>query len=161
MQVALSHGAIAPLLPSYVPGIHAIRSGHVIRPGAMVPEIRGNRPEDTLWVGGYTTVQGGIRHAGSIVLARGCTTWNSVRGGLQVTVGAGCVIDGDVECDGNVVVQAGAEIRGRVRAGNDVHLLGACTVGDVECRGDVFIDGTPTTGTLSPKGRIQTRSWTA
>ena len=155
----MSHADVDVSLSSYVPGVHAIRDGHVIRAGAVVPALRGRDPEQTLWVGPFTTVQGTIQHAGSVMLARGSVTWDGIRAGLQVVIGADCTVDGPIHCDGNVVVQDGAKVRGAITAGSDVHLLGKCHVQDVTCQGDVFITGAPQTGALTPSGRIQTRSW--
>lgn len=161
MQVPMRHAAVDALLPAsaYIPGVHAVHGGHVVRAGAVVPPIRCDDADATAWIGAYVTVQGDIRHAGSVVLSRGSVVWEGIRGGLQVVVGAGCIVDGPIRCDGNVVVQAGADVRGPITAGNDVHLLGDCKVRDVTCRGDVFIAGAPETGRLAPDGRVQTRPW--
>jgi predicted acyltransferase (DUF342 family) len=159
MQVPLSKRSMDHVLLSQDSSIHAIRGGHVIRPGARVPTIHGNNPDATLWIGSNAIIDGGIQTHGSVVLTRNTTSHGGINAGLQVVIGAGCIVNGAIRCQGNVVVQAGALVDGPIIAGNDVHLLGDCNVQDVNCKGDVFISGSPTTGTLSPKGRIQTRAW--
>lgn len=155
----MSECSVVRSLSAYIPGVHAIRDGHIVRAGAVVPSIRCSNEHGTVWVGAYTTVQGGIHHPGSVMLARGCVTWEGIRAGLRVVVGADCIVDGPIHCKGSVVVQACAKVNGPIQAGSDVHLLGDCTVQDVACRGDVFIAGAPQTGALAPAGRIQTREW--
>lgn len=143
----------------YVEGIHRIEGGHLVRPGAFVPGLGVRNEAATLWIGHHTTVQGGIRHAGGVVLGKGSVTWKPVHAGHELVVGAECKIPGDASAKGRIVVQAGAEIEGSLRAGGDVYLFGNCTVGDVDAGGDIVIVGAPKTGELRPSGRVRTRPW--
>ncbi len=131
----------------------------MIRSGAFVPGLRSQADNHDLWIGPYTTVQGGIQHAGRVILGRGAVTWTHVQGGAEVTIGAGCRIPGNVRATGRIVVQAGARIDGTLRAGTDVLLLGDCMVGDVDASGDITVVGAPKTGELRPQGRVRTRPW--
>lgn len=143
----------------YIEGLHPIAGGHLIRSGALVPGLRGRNEVQTLWVGPYTTIQGGVHHEGTVVLGRGSVAWNHVRAGPELILGAECVIAGDVIAEGRIVIQAGARVDGTVRAGSDVLLLGDCRVNQVVAGGDIVIVGAPKTGDLQPAGRVRTRGW--
>lgn len=143
---------------AFIPGIHRIQEGHLIRSGAVVPGLRSD-DEQPVWIGAYTTVQGGIVHAGSVILGRGSVTWDGIAGGPEVVLGAGCTVDGGVRAVGRIVVQHGATVNGALQAGSDVHLLGDCTVQDVDAGGDILIVGSPKTGQLRPCGRVSTRAF--
>jgi len=139
-------------------GLHRTASGHVVPAGAVVPGLRSADPDATLAIGHGATVQGGIDHAGAVVLAPRASAWHDVRGGHEVVLGPGATVRGRVTALGRIVVQAGASA-GDLDAGGDVLLLGDCRVGAVRAAGDIIIVGAPTTGLLQPGGRISTRPW--
>lgn len=140
-------------------GLHRIEGGHLVPAKAVVPSLRSSDPHARLTIGHDATIQGGIEHAGGVILSPRAQIWAHVHGGHEVIVGPDCHVKGNVHADGRIVVQAGARIEGSVTAGSDVLLLGDCDVGPVSAVGDIVIVGSPKTGGLSPGGRITTRPW--
>ncbi len=139
-------------------GLHKTRDGHLVPAGAVVPGLRSRDPDAWVQIGHGATIQGGIEHAGGVVLARGVCTWAGIAGGHEVIIGPGCTIKGPVHAEGRIVVQSGAQV-GDLHAGSDVHLLGDCQVGKVHAVGDILVVGAPQTQGLAPGGRITTRPW--
>lgn len=143
----------------FADGLHAVHGGHLVRDRAVVPGLVGVRDDRVLWVGQAATVQGGIEHAGGVVLARATRVEGAVQGGHEVVLGAGVQVDGPVRARGRIVIQHGAVVHGGLHAGGDVLLLGRCAVGTVQARGDIVVVGAPQAQGLEPGGRIQTRPW--
>lgn len=50
----------------------------------------------------------------------------------------------------------GSSVAKDIHGQADVHLYGACRVGNVHAAGDVHITGQPRTATLQPQGRVVT-----
>jgi predicted acyltransferase (DUF342 family) len=142
------------------PGHEPRRSaaGHWIPAGAVVPGLRVASAEARLEVGRDARILGDVECAGPVVLTSGVHVLGGVRSGHSVVVGPGCTIDGPCVAAGAVVLQDRARVL-EVKAGADVQLLGAPTVGDVEAAGDIIVAGSPSTGRLSPKGRLVTRAY--
>lgn len=138
-------------------GPRRTRDGFLVPREGTVPGLVSGDP-GILHIGLGCRVQGPIRHAGAVVLARGARIHGPIDGGHEVVLGAGTRVEGGVRSQGRIVVQAGASA-GPLCAGGDVLLLGPCRVEDVHARGDIVVVGSPATGTLEPGGRVTTRDW--
>lgn len=139
-------------------GLHRVAGGHIVPAGSTVPALRSRDDMASLQVGHGATVQGGIDHAGAVVLGRGAVTWGDIQAGHEAILAASSQVHGSVQAEGRIVVLDGAKA-GALRAGGDVLLLGACDVGDVDAVGDIIIVGSPKAGALRPGGRIATRPY--
>lgn len=130
--------------------------GYWVPRGALLPRLLVAEADRHVLVGHGAVIEA-LDAGGRVTLARGVTVKGPLQAGVELILGARCVVEGPITAQGRVVVQSSRT--GAIDAAGDVLLLGDCVVGDVRSGGDIVIVGTPKTGRLEPKGRVASRPW--